>query len=136
MNPELEAQLMERLKNAHRIESSIQLLLADMAADAGEPLRTRRLESRGLEARHHKQRLQERLQCHGERAPEHSRSTRTANGSLLIARLIASYELLGAIARSAGDFETARVADLNRSEDQAFVGVLFADHFDLRQAAL
>lgn len=147
MKAEFEAQLVKRLKNAHRIESSVQLLLAHMAEKASEPSRIRRLESRGLEARHHKQRLLERLQSHGERPPEDPtpkhggvrwdetaapapKRPQESGGSLLIARLIASYELLEATANGAGDLETARVAGLNRSEYQAFVGVLFADHFD------
>jgi hypothetical protein len=148
MKFEFEEQLIKRLKTAHRIESSVQQLLAHMIEDASEPSRIRRLESCGLEAMHHKQRLLERLQSHGEGAPEDATPThgdvrldetgapapersQESGGSLLIARLIASYELLEATANGAGDSETARVAGLNRSEDQAFVGVLFADHFDL-----
>jgi ferritin-like metal-binding protein YciE len=134
MNPAFEAQLIERLKNAHRIEASVQLLLAHMTEDASDPATIQQLAGYGLQTRHHKQRLLERLQSHGESAPDDWRPLHASSGSLLIARLIASYELLEATATGAGDFETARVAGLNRSEDQAFVGALFADHFDLLHA--
>jgi ferritin-like metal-binding protein YciE len=153
MNAELEVQLIERLKDAHRIESAIQLLLEQMIALAHHPTTKHELEGHRLEARHHKQRLRERLQTHGEcacldsevsppgagegdTAPIYEQCAGQLGDGFLIARMkIATYELLEEAATQAEDDATARVARLNRGEDDALASIIISHDFGLLDEA-
>ncbi len=141
MTPELEEQLIEHLKDAHAIESRIQRLLERMIATSNEAKGRQRLQRHQLETWHRGQRLTERLQAHGEsvgiakksdRAMPDSAGRRNARSGFLLARLkIAAYELLEAIAARAGDHETAQVARLNRSEEEALTVVIASEDIGL-----
>lgn len=68
MVAELEEQLIERLREAYAMESSVYEALNEMAAEAGDAEMTRMLETHKRDAWHHRQRLIERLEAHGESA--------------------------------------------------------------------
>lgn len=118
--------------------------------DAVEDPSTREaLQSYELQARHHQQRLLERLQSLGESVYPESRAAgngrqRPPSGAaassgqrgkpmsaldgLLATRLkIASYELLEATAARAGDSQTALVARWNRGDEEALSQTLAAN---------
>lgn len=121
MRHDLEVELIESLQDAHTMESSLQQLLRQMILSAGDGDTKQRLERHELETRHHKQRLLERLQAHGENIlgePQPGGSRERMDG-FMVARLnVAYYEQLEATAANAGDQETARVARWNRIEEE------------------
>lgn len=155
MRPDLEERLIEQLRDTHKIESKIHRMLDSMIAAVEEPRARKVLERHRLETRHHKQRLVERLQAHGEsvrsdaragnlknptlaggsaetaqeqrRRPQRQRRRDDTRDSLLAMLVkIASYEMLEATAARAGDQETAQVARWNRVEEESLVRMIAA----------
>lgn len=130
MMAELEEELIARLKEAHAIESRIEALLEQMIARDGDGRDVMMLTRHRLDARHHRQRLHECLQAHGERpyavCKADQRDESSTDGFIVMHLKIASYVLLEAVALRAGDEHTARVARLNRSTE-AELSRLIAD---------
>jgi ferritin-like metal-binding protein YciE len=127
MKAELEEELIARLKEAHAIESSIEELLEQMIARRDDSGATMALARHRLDARHHRQRLRECLQTHGERPYAMRKAERSASptdGFIAMHLKIASYVLLEAVAVRAGDQQAARVARLNRSTEAELAQVL------------
>lgn len=123
--PELEEELIARLKDTHAIESSILELLGRMMEMTKDGEAREALARHRLAARHHRQRLRERLQTLGERPHllkdrsglSRRRGSQT-DGFIAMHLKTASYVLLEAIAAQVEDEQTVQVSRLNRVTDE------------------
>ncbi|HSI79123.1 MAG TPA: DUF892 family protein [Solirubrobacterales bacterium] len=150
MADQIEDQLVEYLKDAHAMEANVDRMLDGMIKTTEDPEIRGELEHHKEETQQHKQRLEERLQAHGEDAStikdiaaqsgafmkgladvaRSEKPGKNARDGFVTEHLeIASYELLERVAKRAGDAETATVARQNRSDEEAMANKI-ASHWD------
>src|SRR5215211_6585757 len=123
----LQRKLVEYVQDAHAMEQTVSTMLDSMIATTDDPDIEEMLKQHKRQTQEHERRLRERLEAMGA-----GTSTTKSVGGLGAALFknvrdgymtehmeIAAYELLERLAKRAGDEQTAEVARLNRSDEEA-----------------
>jgi ferritin-like metal-binding protein YciE len=136
----LKERLLSHMRDAHAMESNVQMMLVSMIASTSDKRMKRRLEQHLDETRQHADRIGKRLQeldsggslpkegaailgampkglfdqVRGEKPAKNAR-----DGFVTEAFEIAAYELLERLAQRAGDRRTASIARRNRTDEEA-----------------
>lgn len=147
---ELNEQLVKHIDEAYAMEQNVLRMLDNMIESTEDPEIRSGLEAHRAETERQAERLAGRLEAYGESpskmkeaggmlgalmktvvdATRGEKAGRNARDGYATEHMeIASYQLLERIARRAGDEETAQVAAMNRSEEEAMAHAIEA-HWD------
>ena len=136
----LQEKLVDYVEDAHAMEQNVSRMLGSMIATTDDPEITAMLKQHKQQTQEHERRLRERLDAMGAGASatksvgglgaalfkgvgdvaRTDKPTKNARDGFMTEHMeIAAYELLERLAKRAGDEQTAEVARLNRSDEQA-----------------
>ena len=154
---DMQDKLVSYLTDAVALETNVEQMLSGMISTTSTPRMRERLEQHREETRAHRDRLEQRLEAHGESSSTMkdmaAKAGATMKGVLDMGRgdkpgknardayasehmEIAAYQLLERVATIAGDAETADVARRNRAEEEEMARFLDGCWDDVAEESL